>query len=519
MKVQVSNEGTYTRKIHVTIPADDVRKELDDAYRVYSQRIRLPGFRQGKVPRRVLEGKFGSQVRAEVANNLVQSGWTHAMDTEGLEPVGQPNVTEAGEVQKNADFAFEISVDVKPEIALETYKGVDVYFPPVEITDAELDAGVDSRLEAAARLVEVTDRGAKSGDMVMVELVAKDGDEELAREVGTMIRTEADPYYPGVETHLEGMKATDNKTAEITFGDDARTEAIAGKTCQVELTVISVQANEVPKLTNDVAEELGFEGGKKGMRAAVKAQLEDGRRDLARNQARANLLEQLIALNTFDVPPGMIGTSLNMLVEELKMQQAWRTGRDPKEIQFDAATMADLQTRAAFAAKSSLILEFVTRTESISVSEDDLEAKFQELAEMRNQTVEAIKGWFAADGAVDELNDRILEEKTLDWLLERANLVDTPPAPPASEEPGNKEAKAIIEAKAETKAKAKKKTKKAEAPAASGDVDTAILKLSIGKLKDALATGEHDANIDGLIAAEEAGKARKGALDALNARK
>ena len=170
MKVQVSNEGSYTRKIQVTIPADAVRKELDDAYQMYSQRIRLPGFRQGKVPRRVLEGRFGNQVRAEVANNLVQSGWTHAMDVEGIEPVGQPSVTEAGEVQKNADFAFEISVDVKPEITLETYKGVDVYFPPVEISDDELDAAVSARLEAAARLVEVTKRGAKSGDMVMVEL-------------------------------------------------------------------------------------------------------------------------------------------------------------------------------------------------------------------------------------------------------------------------------------------------------------------------------------------------------------
>ena len=142
---------------------------------------------------------------------------------------------------------------------------------------------------------------------------------------------------------------------------------------------------------------------------------------------------------------------------------------------------------------------------------------------MRNQTVEAIKGWFAADGAVDELKDRILEEKTLDWLLERANLVDTPPAAPAAEEPGNAEAKAIIEAQAETKAKAKsakkkKAAKKAE-PAVSGDADLSILKLSIGKLKEALATGDHDANIDALIAAEEGGKARKGALEALTARK
>ena len=248
---------------------------------------------------------------------------------------------------------------------------------------------------------------------------------------------------------------------------------------------------------------------------------------LARNQARANLLEELIRVNKFDVPSGMVEQSLQMLVQELKMQQAYRSGRDPRTIHFGDAQMADLRVRAEFAAKSALILEFVSGKEGLEVTDADIEAKYQELADERGQTVEAVKGWFTKDGGIDELNDRILEEKTLDWLLERANIVEPSADAPAGDPEMKAVAEAIVEEQVAKKSKAKKAPKaKAEAaeeaPAAAADsaggADLSILAGSIGALKDALASGDHDAHLDELLAAEEGGKARKGALSAIKGR-
>ena len=525
MKVEVSSVSSFQRKLEFVLPASAIKVELDNAFRQYARNVRLPGFRPGKVPRRVLEGRFGPAIRDEVRQKLINDSWVKAMTEQNIEPVGQPTVDEAGELGKNSDFAFSILVDVRPDVTLETWTGLDVDYPVFAIADEELDAAVANRLEGAARLVEVTDRGVELGDMVMVELVAKDGDEEVAREFGTMIRTAADPYYPGIEAELVGLRADEEKDASVSFGEHARSEEVAGRTLDVHFKVLNIQANQVPELTDEVADELGFEGGVSGMREAVKAQLSEGREEMSRNQARANMLEKLIAVNPFEVPNGMIDNALNMLVQELKMQQSFRTGQNPKDIHFGEAAMADLRVRATFASKASLILEFVGKNEGIEVTDDDVEAKYQELADSQGQSVEAIKGWFTRDGGDTELRERILEEKTLEWLLERQNLVNVDPAEQAA-----KAAAEIAAAEAEPEEKpAKKKSKKAAkkeeapaaeaAPAASDDVDTSVLNQAVGKLKAALADGSHDAHIDALIAAEEAGKNRKGALAALNARK
>ncbi|HHO50732.1 MAG TPA: trigger factor, partial [Deltaproteobacteria bacterium] len=432
MKVDVTSVGSFQRKLTVVVPATQVRQQLDRAYKTLARQVNMPGFRQGKAPRRVLEARYGERVEADVAQDLIQTSWIDIMNKEALQPVSQPSVAESGEVGDSEGFKFTITVDVRPEIELQTWTGLDVPYPKVEISEEAVDAAVKARLEGHARLEEVTDRPCAQGDMALVELHLFDGEEEVATEQGTMIRTEGDPYYPGLEGLLIGTETGGTLEGEVTIGEDSRVEAVAGRTLRVNATLLSLQSYGVPELTDELAEELGYEGGAEGMRVALRQQMLDTREESARNQARANLLEVLINANRFDVPDGMIDQSLNMLMDELRLQQAYQSGRDPKSISFTNAQVADLRMRAAFAAKASLILEWVSRKEKIEVEESDLESRYQELADTRGQTVEAVRGWFQKESAVEELKERILEEKTLDWLLEQANLIDPPtPAEPA----------------------------------------------------------------------------------------
>jgi trigger factor len=446
MQVNVSQESSHQKKLEFVVPAASVKDELDRAFRQMGGKVRLSGFRAGKIPRRVLEARFGEQIRADVANTLVQRSYTDALSEHAIEPVGRPNLDAPDPIARGNDFSFCITVDVRPDVTLEAYKGVEVVFPKVEITDDQLEATVKGRLEGQARLVEVSDRAIESGDMALVELVALDGDEEVVREQGTMIRTEADPYYPGVDQLLIGLEAGGKKTETVTFGEDARTEAVAGRELEVSVKVLSIQANEVPALDDDLAKELGYEGGADGMRQALRMQLEENATEMARNQARANLLEKLIGLNDFTVPDSLVEQSLDMLMNELKLQNAYRTGRDPRTISFSEEQINDLRGRAHFAAKAGLILESVTKTENIEVVDADLDARYQEIADSQGQTIEAVRAYFQQDKALDELRDRLLEEKTLDWLLEQAVLID-PPAPaeevaPAEEATADEEAPA-----------------------------------------------------------------------------
>jgi trigger factor len=343
-----------------------------------------------------------------------------------------PSVTvqDRGDVNPAADFTFTITVEVKPTVELAQYTGLEVVYPQVDVADIEVDQQVKARLEGQIKLTEVTDRGVQKGDMVLVELVAKDGDTEVAREPGTTIRTEADPYDPGVEALLEGCAIGEERTGKVAFPATARIETVAGRELDVTAKVVSIQHSEVPALSDELAAELGYEGGAEGMKTAIRLQLQEGRDGLARNQARANLLQVLINANPFEVPASMIDQHLEMLIEELKLQQAYR-GRDPRRVTFSEEQLADLRIRGEFAAKGGLILDYVAKKEGLAITDADLESKYLELADQRGQTVEAIRGYFVKDDAVEELRARLMEEKTLDWLLENSKLLtsdnDTPP--------------------------------------------------------------------------------------------
>jgi trigger factor len=426
MKIDVSSLNSYQRKLSITIPADKVRQEVDQAYRRLGRGAKIRGFRPGKVPRKVLEARFGPQIQSEVAESLIQTSWGKAISDHDIEPVSQPNLDDVGEIKASDPFSFTILVDVKPAVEVDGYEGVEVYFPKAEVSDEEVDQAIRHRLEGHAKLVEVEGRPVQAGDFVLAEVKAVDGDEEVAHEPGTMIRTEADPYYPGVEALLIGLEKDGEKTDTVDFPETARAEAVAGRSLSVTVKVVGIQANEVPELSEEIAEELGFEGGAVGMRAALQSELVESRNELARNQARANMLQELISANTFDVPGSMVESNLKLLMDELRMQQMLR-GADPKNISFSDPQVADLRQRAAFATKAGLILEFVTTKEGIEVTEADVDAKLQELADSRGQTIEAVRGYFQKEDAVSELKERLIEEKTLDWLLERAKLVDEPP--------------------------------------------------------------------------------------------
>lgn len=422
MKIDVFAVGSYQKRLEFAVPPGTVKEELDTAFRDVSRRARIDGFRRGKVPRQVLEMRFGPQIRNDVATALIQKGYNSALEEHKFEPVSRPQVSDRGEISGDDEFRFTITVDVKPVVELRTYTGLEVVYPVVEVSDEELAAVVKSRLEGQAKLTEVTDRPVKAGDMVIVELTAKDGETVVAQEPGTMIRTEADPYYPGVEALIIGAAVGEEKSGKVAFSADARTETVAGKELDVTIKVVSIQANEIPALTEEIATEMGYEGGVEGMNTALRLQVQQQREGVARNQARANLLQVLINANPFIVPDAMIESHLQMLIEELKLQQAYR-GRDPRRIQFSQEQMDDLRIRADFAAKGGLILDYVSKKEDLKVTDDDLEAKYLELADQRGQTVEAIKGYFVKDNAVEELRARLLEEKCLDWLLERAKIV------------------------------------------------------------------------------------------------
>lgn len=458
MSFEIETVSSVQRRLQFVVPGDEVAKKLDAAFKKLGNRVRLPGFRPGKVPRKMLEQRYGAQLRSEVATDIINFEFQKAAPQ--VEFIGQPEV-DSHELPASGDFRFAVTVQVKPAVEVKNYIGMKVNFPEVVVAESEVSEAVARRLAGQARLVDVNDGSAITrGNLVLAEI--KEGDATV--EAGTMVNTAGDKYYPGIEALLIGHAKGDTVSGSVT--------SAAGRTFDATITVLGVQAQKVPDLTDEIATQLGFEGGVEAMKVALRMELETKANEAARNQARINLLRTLVDSNPVEVPAALTERNLKLLIEELNIQAQYR-GRDPRSIRYSESQLADLRTRAEFAAKAGVLLESIARSEGIRITDEDLERKYQEIADMRGQRVEAIKGYIQKDGAVGELKRHLLEERTLDHVLERSDLVTVvaevaaPAAvveatPVVEPEP----AKAEEAAPAEDAPKPKKSAKKAKAEAA-----------------------------------------------------
>ncbi len=530
MKVAVESIGSYTRKLSITFPAQQVKRELDSAFKKMMRNARLPGFRRGKVPRKVLEARFGDEIRVDVANRLISQGYGRAVEEQEIEPVGEPSLTEAGQVEGDRDFTFTVTVDVKPQIELVKVEGLEVVVPELVITDEQVEAQIAKQLEREARLVEITDRPSQKGDMVMVELRITDGDDVVHEAPGTMVNLTEDPYYAGLEGFLEGLDVGAEKEGEVSFAESCQTEELAGKTLQVKAKVLAIQANQVPPLDDAFAEKQGYPSVD-AYREAVREELRKQQEPIHKNMARAQTLVALIEANPFEIPDALVNDALKMLLQEL-FHQRIQMGLDPKQIGFSDAELADLRNRAQFAAKAGLLIERVREQQGLGITEEEFEKRIEEMAEERGQSIEAVRAFFRAPHNRADLEERMLEEKTIDWLLERAQVR------PPTEEEKTRDAQGGTDAQdagaaddgAREVVVADEASSDGEAPAPEDGVDGAsveagpeagdfsFLEGSVAKVKEALQTGAYDAVLEAILAAEKAGKARKGAIAAIQKR-
>jgi trigger factor len=455
MSYAIEQVTPVQKRLRFTVPGAEVSQKLDAAFRNLANRVKIPGFRPGKVPRKVLEDRYGKQLRSEVAGELMNMKFQGAASS--LDFLGQPSVEESGELG-TGDFNFSITVQVKPEVELNTYLGLKIRYPLSPVTDVAVDADIARRLASQARLVDApASRAVEAGDFVLTEI--KDGDTVL--EAGTMVNTANERYWPGIEALVIGLKKGKSKTGEVTIAESSATAANRGRTFKATVTVLGVQVQEVPALSDESATAAGYEGGAEAMKAAIRMELETTANDAARNQARIHLLQTLVGSHDVTVPSALTEKNLKLLLEELGVQAAYK-GRDPRSIRYSEAQIADLRVRAEFAAKAGLILESVARKEGIAITEEDMDRKYQEIADMRGQRVEAIRGYIQKDGAVADLRKHLLEERALDWVLERSDLDYVGEGAEPAAEP-------VVEAKpkkAAGKKKAEAEAAPAEAPAA-----------------------------------------------------
>jgi len=423
MKVQVEELSPIEKKLSIEVDNARVAEELTRAYTALSKQVKLPGFRQGKVPRRILEQRFREQVEDEVIQRVVQNAWLEAVREHKVEAVAPPQVTNNSGLKADGPFSFEARVEVKPKVEAKDYQGLPLTRTDTNVADSEVDARLEELRQSMARLEPVEGRDvAQAGDFATVdyEATVEGTDFPGSKADGVTVELAPGELVESNVAALEGSKVGDVKELDYAFPADYRVEQVKGKTARFKFTVKGLKKKVVPELNDDFAKETNEAQSLGELRTKIRTDLEQGKRTKAQNDERAAILTALIERNAFDVPKSMVERTIDNMLEG-QLRNMARMGMDPRRLNLDFARLReDMRERATQEVKGALLIEAIAQKENIQASDADVDKKLEELAAEAKQPIDVVRKYFKGPEERQGLSLRLREEKTIEFLKGQA---------------------------------------------------------------------------------------------------
>ena len=422
MSVKVENLDNNMAKLTVEVEASRLDEAMKKAYNRQKNRISIPGFRKGKVPQQMVEKMYGPEIFFDdAANFLIQEEYPKAYDECGLEIVSQPQV-EVVQIEKGKPFIFTAEVALKPEVTLGKYKGVTVTRLDNEVSDEEVEKEIESQLSRDARTIEVTDRAAEMGDTVVLDFDGSvDGVPfEGGKAEGYTLELGSGSFIPGFEEQLVGKNLEEDVDVNVTFPEDYHAEELAGKPALFKCKLHKISTKELPELTAEFAEDKGFDSVDE-YKADVKKTLEDRKTASNKRAQEDEALGKIVADSKMDVPEAMIDTQVNQMLNEYAQNLAQSGLSFEQYMQFTGMTLDQLKAQmrpdATDRIKASLVLEAIAKEEGFEGSDEDVDAKLDEMAAQYGMPVDDLKK-NVPDSEKENMKQEIALEKAINFVTE-----------------------------------------------------------------------------------------------------
>ncbi len=417
MQVSVETVSTLGRRLTVAVPADRIEQVFTDRLKSFAKKVRLPGFRPGKVPLKMVEARYGGSLMEEVAGELIQSTLREAMGQEGLKPVGGTKI-ERRPLERGKELQYTAEFEVYPEIKRIDLSGVHIERPVTQVTDEDIDRTLQSIRKQRTRWNPV-DREAREGDRLTVDFVGRIDGEEIqgTKAENVPVVLGAGTLVDGLEEGLVGVKAGETRHVTVKFPGDYGHEPLRGKEMDFEVKTNRVAEGVVPELDEEFAKQLGIADGKiENLRAEVRGTLEREAENRSRALVRGRVLEVLLELNKFEVPANLINAEMARM--RYQAQQAGLAGARQE------SQAADFEERARRRVALALILAEIIQKRSIRPDTVKVRARVEQLAAQYEAPQEVIQWYYSEPERLGEIESLVMEEQVVDELLKTAEVAD-----------------------------------------------------------------------------------------------
>ncbi|RIM04008.1 trigger factor [Staphylococcus chromogenes] len=418
------NEGL----LQVTVPAEEVDKALDQAFKKVVKQINVPGFRKGKVPRPIFEQRFGVEaLYQDAVDILLPKAYSNAVEEAGINPVDQPEI-EVTQIEKGKEFKFDATVTVEPEVELGDYKGLEIEKQDTELTDEEVETTINQRLEAMADMVTKEDGKVEEGDTVNLDFDGYvDGEQfEGGQADGYDLEIGSGMFIPGFEEQLVGLKVGEEKDVEVTFPEEYHAEELAGKPATLKTKINEIKTKEVPELDDELANELDSEANTVDeYKENLRKQLAESKATEAENVQKEEAITKATDNAKVDIPDAMIKTEEDRMLQEFAQRLQQQGLNLETYFQISGQSEEDLRGQmkedAEQRVKTNLTLAAIADAENIEASDEDVEKELETMSSQFGISVDDIK---ATLGNTDIVKNDVRVKKVIDLLVNEAKFVE-----------------------------------------------------------------------------------------------
>lgn len=425
MSLQVEKLEKNMAKLTIEVSADDLEKALQGAYMKQKNKISLPGFRKGKVPRQMIEKMYGAEIfYDDAANALIPKAYADAYDECELEIVSRPDI-QVVQIEKGKPFIFTAEVATKPEVTLGEYKGLEVDKVSTRVTQKEVDAKIQEEAEKNARTVTVTDRGVQDGDEIILDFEGfVDGESfEGGKGENYPLTIGSGSFIPGFEDQLIGAEAEKELEVKVTFPEDYHAEDLKGKDAVFKCTVYEIKAKELPEIDDEFAAEVSEFDTLDEYKADVKAKIKEEKASEGRRKQEDQAVEQAVKNASYEIPDAMIDTQASQMADEFAQRIQSQGLTMEQYFQFTGMTaekmMEELRPQALKRIETRLVLEAIVKAENIEISDEKLDEELQKMADTYKMELDKIKE-FMGENEKKQMKEDMAVQEAITFLVENA---------------------------------------------------------------------------------------------------
>ncbi|MHB1951724.1 MAG: trigger factor [Acidiferrobacteraceae bacterium] len=422
MQVTVESTGTLARRMTVALPAERLEQAFDERIRTLSKRVKVPGFRPGKVPRKMVEAQYGREVLEEATNELIRSTFYEAVGKQGLKPAGGPSIATKSAVRGHA-LEYTADFEVYPEVKKLDLAGIAVERPVCEIADADVERTLETMRRQRVSWTDV-DRAARTGDRVIIDFVGRINGEpfEGGAAKGFELVLGDGQLIPGFEDGLAGVRVGEQRTLRITFPERYQNTQVAGKDADFVVDVKNIQEGVLPPIDEAFARALGIEDGSVGrLREEVAAGLRREAEQRIRRLVKERVFQALRDANPGDVPNVLVEQEAAHLAEVARANLGQQGGG-----QLAPEDEARLQERARGRVALGIILAEVVRQRGLRVDPARVRSRLEELSKAYERPEEFIQWHYERAERLAEIESAVLEDQVVELLLQSAVVEERP---------------------------------------------------------------------------------------------